>query len=173
MRVPSDECTNPTLGHMTRRDMREPRGIVRRQEAVVPGYTTKDDWGTDGTILSSFCSIPPSNPPAGDDTEHSEIPSYPIPGYWEARASFPQDGSSPSVVDLIFFDLYGVPCPWPFCPVRPLTPCSIQSHVLADLGAGYTPDMVQCYINCTFTSQDFMLPYAKLAWGGDTENCPM
>lgn len=47
-RVPSDECTNPTLGYMSRRDVREPRGIVRRQDAVVPGYTTKDDWGADG-----------------------------------------------------------------------------------------------------------------------------
>lgn len=51
MRVPSDECTNPTLGYMSRRDLREPRGIVRRQDAVVPGYVTKDDWGTDGTFL--------------------------------------------------------------------------------------------------------------------------
>ncbi|KID89232.1 hypothetical protein MGU_03917 [Metarhizium guizhouense ARSEF 977] len=137
-RIPSDECTNPTLGHMSRRDMREPRGIVRRQDAVVPGYTTEDDWGTD----------------AGDDTQHSDIPSFSIPGYWEARASFPQDGSNPDKVDLIFFDF-------------------IQNHVLADLGAGFTADMVHCYINCTFTSQDFMLPYAKLAWQENVDNCPI
>ncbi|KAF5138624.1 Secreted protein [Metarhizium anisopliae] len=132
---------------MSRRDMREPRGIVRRQDAVVPGYTTEDDWGTDGTFLLCRSSLWRRLLiyKAGDDTQHSDIPSFSIPGYWEARASFPQDGSNPDKVDLIFFDF-------------------IQNHVLADLGAGFTADMVHCYINCTFTSQDFMLPYAKLAW---------
>lgn len=48
MPVPQDECTDPTLGYMSRRDLRETRGVVRRQETVVPGYVTKDDWGTDG-----------------------------------------------------------------------------------------------------------------------------
>ncbi|KAK2593756.1 hypothetical protein QQS21_008517 [Conoideocrella luteorostrata] len=137
MRVPDDECTNPTLGYLSRRDIREPRGIVRRQDAVVPGYVTKDDWGTDG-----------------DDTEHSGIPSYSIPGYWEARASFPKDGSKPDKVDLIFFDF-------------------IQKHVLEDLGAGYTADMVHPYINSTFSSQDFILPYAKLAWQENINDCPL
>ncbi|UNI21468.1 hypothetical protein JDV02_007456 [Purpureocillium takamizusanense] len=137
MPVPEDECTNPTLGYMSRRDIREERGVVRRQEAVVPGYVTKDDWGTDG-----------------DDTEHSEIPNYTIPPYWEARASFPKDGSNPDKVDLIFFDF-------------------IKTKVLNDLGAGYTDDMVQCYVNCSFSSQDFMLPYAKLAWQENKDNCPV
>ena len=53
MPVPQDECTNPTLGYMSRRDLREARGVVRRQETVVPGYTTQDDWGTDGTLTST------------------------------------------------------------------------------------------------------------------------
>lgn len=48
MALPQDECTNPTLGYMTRREMRERRGAVRRQEVVNPGYVTVDDWGTDG-----------------------------------------------------------------------------------------------------------------------------
>lgn len=48
MEMPQDECTNPTLGYMTRREMRERRGVVRRQEVVNPGYVTSDDWGTDG-----------------------------------------------------------------------------------------------------------------------------
>ncbi|OAQ95111.1 ser/thr protein phosphatase family [Purpureocillium lilacinum] len=137
MPVPQDECTDPTLGYMSRRDLRETRGVVRRQETVVPGYVTKDDWGTDG-----------------DDTEHSEIPNYSIPPYWEARASFPKDGSNPDKVDLIFFDF-------------------IETNVLNDLGAGYTKDMVKCYIDCSFTSQDFMLPYAKLAWQENKYNCPV
>ena len=50
MEVPSDECTNPTLGFMSRRNMRQPRGIVRKQ-TLVPGYTTKDDFGTDGMSM--------------------------------------------------------------------------------------------------------------------------
>ncbi|KAG6003127.1 hypothetical protein E4U21_002325 [Claviceps maximensis] len=126
MRVPDDECTNPTLGYLSRRDLRHSRGVIRRQDTIVPGYTTKDDWGTDG-----------------DDTEHSAIPSYPIPGYWEARASFPQDGSTPTKVDLIFFDFIG-------------------KQILRSLGAGYTADMVQPYLNSTFSSQDVLLPFQSL-----------
>ncbi|KND92269.1 Uncharacterized protein PB2B2.06c, partial [Tolypocladium ophioglossoides CBS 100239] len=48
MAVPRDSCTDPTLGYLSRREQREERGVVRRQEAVVPGYVTSDDWGTDG-----------------------------------------------------------------------------------------------------------------------------
>ncbi|KND85018.1 hypothetical protein TOPH_09303, partial [Tolypocladium ophioglossoides CBS 100239] len=114
-----------------------------------------------------------------------------IPSYWEARAAFPQDGSNPDKVDLIFFDLY-VQRPGASWEAGTLTdPCSIESNVLADLGAGYTKDMVQCYIDCSFTSQgkaehapdsdvvvanesvDFMLPYAKLAWAANKDNCPV
>lgn len=40
----------------------------------------------------------------GDDTEHTGIPNYTIPSYWESRAGFPT-GSDPEKVDLIFFDL--------------------------------------------------------------------
>ncbi|GAO14074.1 uncharacterized protein UV8b_06472 [Ustilaginoidea virens] len=143
MSTPDDECTNPTLGYMNSgdaresRDMHESRGVVRRQQVVTPGYTTKDDWGTDG-----------------DDTEHSKIPDYAIPGYWEARASFPQDGGNPDKVDLIFFDF-------------------IQKYILQNLGSGYTADMVHPYINSTFTSQDFMLPYAKMAWQKNVDKCPV
>ncbi|KAF4510344.1 hypothetical protein G6O67_002237 [Ophiocordyceps sinensis] len=137
MPAPRDECTDPTLGYMTRRDLREARGVVRRQEVVVPGYATSDDWGDDG-----------------DDTEHSEIPSHEIPGYWEAHGSFPENGSKPDNVDVIFTDF-------------------IKKHVLENLGEGFSEDMVQCYIDCSFTSQDFLLPYAKLAWQANKENCPV
>ena len=40
----------------------------------------------------------------GDDTKHTGIPNYRIPGYWESRAAFPE-GSDPEKVDLVFFDL--------------------------------------------------------------------
>lgn len=54
MPLPRYECTDPTLGHLTRRQMREPRGIVRRQETVVLGHVTTDDWGNDGSYFSGF-----------------------------------------------------------------------------------------------------------------------
>ncbi|KAM4055274.1 hypothetical protein HRG_006070 [Hirsutella rhossiliensis] len=136
MPTPRDECTDPTLGFMSRRDLRETRGVVRRQEAVVPGYATSDDWGDDG-----------------DDTEHSEIPSHKIPNYWETRASFPEDGSKPDKVDVIFLDF-------------------IKKRVLDNLGEEFA-DTVQCYIDCSFSSQDLLLPYAKLAWQANKDNCPV
>lgn len=52
MPTPRDECTDPTLGYLSRRDLHEPRGVVRRQEAVVPGRVTSDDWGDDGASPS-------------------------------------------------------------------------------------------------------------------------
>lgn len=87
MPIPRDTCTDPTLGYLTRREMRQNHGIVRRQETVTSGYVTTDDWGTDG-----------------DDTVHSDIPNYDLPGYWQAEANFPE-GEDPEAVDLIFFDL--------------------------------------------------------------------
>ncbi|KAK5989115.1 Secreted protein [Cladobotryum mycophilum] len=137
MPLPHDECTDPSLGHLSTRDLRKPRGVVRRQQTVTSGYTTSDDWGTDG-----------------DDTEHSNIPDHEIPSYWETRANFPADNKDPETVDLIFFDF-------------------IENLVLKDLGAGFTADMVSCYIDCSFSSQDFMLPYAKLAWQKNKDNCPI
>ena len=79
-----------------------------------------------------------------------------LPGYWEARASFPSTGN-PDKVDLIFFDLYA--CPG----VCALLTTSIEDYVLQDLGTGYTSDMVECYVNCTFTSQGTSSSAADLA----------
>ncbi|KJZ77027.1 hypothetical protein HIM_03348 [Hirsutella minnesotensis 3608] len=137
MPVPRDSCTDPTLGYLSRRDLREGRGVVRRQEPVTPGYVTSDDWGLDG-----------------DDTQHSEISSHDIPNYWEARAAFPKDGSRPEKVDVVFSEF-------------------IKKYVFLYLGEGYTADKATCYVDCNFTSQDFMLPYAKLAWQANKDNCPV
>ena len=87
MAAPQDECTNPTMGYLTRREMRERRGPVRRQEVITPGYVTKDDWGTDG-----------------DDTNHTAVPFMRNPGYYESRGGFPTEGN-PEVVDVVFYDL--------------------------------------------------------------------
>jgi len=51
----ADSCVNPVTAPLSSLDMRdvhehETRGIKRRQE-LTPGYTTKDDFGTDGTFF--------------------------------------------------------------------------------------------------------------------------
>jgi hypothetical protein len=86
MPVPRDSCTDPSLGYLSRREMQQGHGVVRRQEIVTPGYVTSDDWGTDG-----------------DDTKHAKIPEYPLPRYWQAQANFPKD-KEPEFVDLVFYD---------------------------------------------------------------------
>jgi hypothetical protein len=64
--------------------------LMRRQTTEAPGYTTTDDFGTNG-----------------DDTIHSKIPAYTMPNDVQANASFPTDGSTPDTVDLIFLDFIG------------------------------------------------------------------
>lgn len=63
--------------------------LIRRQSTspTTPGYTTTDDFGTDG-----------------DDTIHSKIPNFSQPNDLQANASFPLDGSMPKTVDLVFLD---------------------------------------------------------------------
>ncbi|KAK2009464.1 calcineurin-like phosphoesterase [Colletotrichum eremochloae] len=84
-----DSCIDPpvTNDHFAKRSYAGGR-IVRRQ-AVTPGYTTSDDFGTDG-----------------DDTAHSEIPRYDLPDFFQTNSSFPDDGSisDDTKVDLIFLD---------------------------------------------------------------------
>ncbi|KAG4440478.1 hypothetical protein IFR05_004013 [Cadophora sp. M221] len=84
-----DSCQDPTLdfisGHNGRRDL----GVTLRQRVVTPGYTTVDDFGTEG-----------------DDTPHSHIPEYPIPKYVQGLGGFPSDGTDPNVVDVIFLDYF-------------------------------------------------------------------
>ncbi|KAJ3566755.1 hypothetical protein NPX13_g7018 [Xylaria arbuscula] len=63
------------------------RGITRRQVVdFVAGYTTTDDWGTDG-----------------DDTAHLEIPHYEIPDFFQGSAGFGDNGEA-DVVDVVFVD---------------------------------------------------------------------
>ncbi|KAM0515744.1 hypothetical protein ACHAPE_005823 [Trichoderma viride] len=86
MPIPRDSCTDPSLSYLSRREVQQGHGVVRRQETITSGYVTTDDWGTDG-----------------DDTKHTNIPEYPIPRYWQAEANFPKD-KDPEFVDLIFYD---------------------------------------------------------------------
>ena len=86
-----DTCLDPPLTHhyegVTRRSKQGGRLIRRQSTAPNPGYTTKDDFGTDG-----------------DDTVHSAIPNFSQPNDLQANASFPLDGSMPETVDLVFLD---------------------------------------------------------------------
>lgn len=83
-----NSCIDPpiTHDHLTKRSYSGGK-LHRRQTSSVPGYTTTDDFGTDG-----------------DDTIHSQIPDYEMPNDVQANASFPTDGSMPAAVDLIFLD---------------------------------------------------------------------
>ncbi|KAK3629028.1 hypothetical protein LTR56_018263 [Elasticomyces elasticus] len=85
-----DDCVDPAVyttvhGGLQKRTQGR---VVRRQNFnPTPGYTTTDDFGTDG-----------------DDTIHSTIPYYSTPNDFQANGSFPVDGSLPETVDLIFLD---------------------------------------------------------------------
>ncbi|KAH8724465.1 Metallo-dependent phosphatase-like protein [Phaeosphaeriaceae sp. PMI808] len=86
-----DTCIDPPLTHqyngLTRRSKQSGRLIHRQSTNPTPGYTTIDDFGTDG-----------------DDTAHSKISNYPQPNDLQANASFPINGSMPKTVDLVFLD---------------------------------------------------------------------
>ncbi|KAI1377477.1 Metallo-dependent phosphatase-like protein [Hypoxylon crocopeplum] len=90
MPVERDICVDPPITHFSlarREGHRGPPVITRRQVVdLVPGYTTKDDFGTDG-----------------DDTTHSAIPYYDIPDFFQGEAGFDESGQA-DVVDVVFVD---------------------------------------------------------------------
>lgn len=95
--IPADACTAPddnkhaqSASALRRRAETLTRNLRNRQSpALTPGYTTTDDFGTDG-----------------DDTPHSKIPFYRQPNDIQANASFPASGL-PETVDLVFLDFIG------------------------------------------------------------------
>ncbi|TGJ83897.1 hypothetical protein E0Z10_g4861 [Xylaria hypoxylon] len=92
MPVERDICVDPLVEPLNeiKRDgelWSSLRGVTRRQVVdLVPGYTTTDDWGTDG-----------------DDTAHSMIPYYDIPDFFQGAAGFDENGEA-GVVDVVFVD---------------------------------------------------------------------
>lgn len=111
MPLPRDSCINPILGPASHEPhRRELGGVVRRQvTGITPGYTTTDDFGTDGMYRRTSewehrCDRALTIFKIGDDIAHSTIPNYDLPGYWEADANFPASGE-PDTVDVIFMDL--------------------------------------------------------------------
>jgi hypothetical protein len=122
------EASSSTLSPM--------QAAIRRRQVVevppTPGYTTKDDFGTDG-----------------DDTLHSAIPFFRIPDYFAGSAGFSQQ--PPATVDVVFVDF-------------------IEPDVRKIVGTGFVSD---CYAGCNFTSQDYLIPYAKAKWQAGLPNCPI
>lgn len=85
-----DACPDASLGIMSSEGILKSRSFTRglhRRQSLSPGYSTTDDFGTDG-----------------DDTPHSSIPGYPQPVYIQSNGTFPTNGSAPATVDLIFLD---------------------------------------------------------------------
>jgi hypothetical protein len=138
-----DPCIDPTLGAIEAFSDLKTRGVQRRTQVVTPGYTTTDDFGTDG-----------------DDTPHSVIPNYPVPDYFQGQGGFPATGT-PTAVDLIFLDFIA----------------SDALSVLQGLGTAYTAASVSYYLLATgpnaFTTQDYLLAYAQIAWQANVPNYPV
>ncbi|ORY69519.1 Metallo-dependent phosphatase-like protein [Pseudomassariella vexata] len=92
--VERDICVDPLTTGFMGLEVRDEDGhvhahseVTRRQVVdLTPGYTTTDDFGTDG-----------------DDTAHSEIPYYEIPDFFQGEGGFGEDGCT-DVVDLVFVD---------------------------------------------------------------------
>ena len=105
-----------------------------------PGYATVDDFGNDG-----------------DDTIHSPIPRFTGQDTMQINASFPVDGSLPTVVDLVF-------------------PEPLQSDVvkaLRKVGGNATDGNVLLYMPESFTTNDLLPAYARLNWQDNISNCPL
>ncbi|KAM0453973.1 hypothetical protein ACHAO4_004721 [Trichoderma viride] len=121
--------------------------LARREMQQGHGVVRRQETVTSGYVTTDDWGTD------GDDTKHTKIPDYPIPKYWQAEANFPM-GKDPEFVDLVFYDY-------------------LQKSILTDLGANYTAAMVNCYIDCNFTSQDFLIPYVKLIWQKNINNCSL
>lgn len=134
-----NSCQDPTLVSISGVIGKRDSGISLRQRIVTPGYTTFDDFGTDG-----------------DDTPHSAISEYPIPKYIQGVGDFPSDGSMPDVVDVIFLDYFAAKV----------------VGILRDLGANYTINDVNFYLDNNFSVQKTMIAYAKKNWQTNMPSCP-
>lgn len=131
-------CADPSVGFVSG-DLK-PRGITRRQTVVTPGYVTTDDFGSDG-----------------DDTPHSLIPSYTQPNYIQGNASFPEDGTKPEFVDVVFLDYFA----------------KVVVQVLNGMGANYTIDDVGYFMDKKFTTNSYLPKYAAANWQANMPNCPV
>ncbi|ORY58770.1 phospho protein phosphatase [Pseudomassariella vexata] len=109
-----DSCIDPFLAPMSEMKARDPHaGHSRRQTVeLTQGYITTDAFGTDG-----------------DDTVHSEIPSYSYPHFFQAMGGFR---------------------------AMEVPPTCIQSEVLEYLGDGYSETDASYYIDESFSTQSYL-----------------
>ena len=137
-----DACIDPPVTASHEGVLKRSSGrIVRRQtSAVTPGYTTSDDFGTDG-----------------DDTVHSAIPHYRTPNDFQANGSFPTNGSLPARVDLVFLDfiardvlnaLRGVGANYSTADVSYYLPKTFTTNSYLPLYAQQAPDWQANVPNC-------------------------
>ncbi|DAA74420.1 TPA_exp: Secreted protein [Trichophyton benhamiae CBS 112371] len=139
----NEVCANPSpeFVQLKRREAPQPyRPITRRtidSSMLYPGYVTSDDFGLDG-----------------DDTPHSKIPYFKVPIDIQANASFPTNGSMPTVVDLAFVDYIGAKYVIP---------------ALNKLGGKYSASDIQSYKD--FGSSSFLREYALEFWQEGLPNC--
>ncbi|CZT49261.1 related to Ser/Thr protein phosphatase family protein [Rhynchosporium secalis] len=135
-----DTCVDPTIGFISSTTELKIRGITRRQSVTTPGYVTTDDFGSDG-----------------DDTPHVKIPNYIQPNYIQGNGSFPVDGSTPAVVDVVFFDYFA----------------ATVVKVLNGFGGAYTLADVSYYVDEKYNAQNYLPDYAKLKWQANVPRCPV
>ncbi|XMA08171.1 hypothetical protein WAI453_000962 [Rhynchosporium graminicola] len=135
-----DTCVDPTIGFISSTTELKIRGITRRQSVITPGYVTTDDFGSDG-----------------DDTPHVKIPNYIQPNYIQGNGSFPVDGSTPAVVDVVFFDYFA----------------ATVVKVLNGFGGAYTLADVSYYVDKNYNAQNYLPDYAKLKWQANVPRCPV
>lgn len=132
---PEDKCVDPFLSPLSNVETMDyahkHAGHTRRQTTAAvstQGYTTTDAFGTDG-----------------DDTAHSAIPHYSYPHFFQSLAGFPEDGTLPDVVDLIFIDF-------------------IQPDILdyfQSVGAAYSEADISYYIDETFSTRTYLPLYVQ------------
>lgn len=140
-----DTCVDPPLSsHLEARSAQKSRIIRRQDTEPSPGYTTRDDFGTDG-----------------DDTIHSPIPYYRQPNDLQANASFPTDGSMPETVDVVFLD---------FIQSYVINALNEGGE---NGGVSYSSSDVDFYMPSSFTSNMYLPEYAKRAWQANVPNCPI
>ncbi|CAG7997550.1 unnamed protein product [Penicillium salamii] len=137
-----DECDNPSPHNGT--ELLKPKTLFRRvldEDALTQGYTTCDDLGGDG-----------------DDTPHSEIPEYDLPGHFQATAGFPEDGQ-PDTVDLIFSD---------FLASRIANALNLEGP-----SKNYTKDDGLLYLPVDFSTNTLIPAYASTEWQDNISECPI
>lgn len=118
------------------------KSLTRRtldDSTIIPGYVTTDDFGSDG-----------------DDTPHSKIPYYEAPNDVQAKAGFPEDGSSPEKVDVVFVDFIGA---------------TFVVPALNTIGGKYTAEDIKPYK--AFGDSSYLQEYATKYWQENMPNCPV